>query len=333
MISENGGTMQKVRLYLFSLVLIPILLVGTASALILRVADVQEENYPTVQALKQFGQMLAERSGGRLSVEVFHSRQLGEEKEAIDQCRAGGLEMIRTNLAPLIDAVPEAVVPALPYIFRSEDHLHKVLDSPIGQEILDALDRAGVIGLAYYDNGVRSFYSTRKPLRTIEDFRGLRIRVQQTGLCKAMVEALGGVPVPMPYGEVGDALRTGIIDGAENNLPSYHSTGHFKTAKYFAVDGHTMTPEVLVFSKKVWVTLPEEDRRLIRQAAKDSVPFMRKLWRERTAKARQAVEEGGAAVVEDIDQEPFRKAMRPVYERFVTTDSLREMVRRIQATR
>lgn len=325
--------MKKACLYLLSLLLIPLLSAGTVSALTLRVADTQGEDYPTVQALKQFGQLLAERSGGRLLVEVFHSRQLGEEKESIEQCQAGGLEMVRTNLAPLIDAAPEAVVPALPYTFHSEDHLHKVLDSPVGQEILDALERTGVIGLVFYDNGVRSFYSTKKPLRSVDDFRGLRIRVQQTELSRAMVEALGGVPVPMPYGEVADALRTGIIDGAENNLPSYHSTGHFKIAKYYAVDGHTMTPEVLVFSKRVWMALPEEDQRLIRQAAQDSVPFMRKLWQERCANARRAVEEGGAEVFDDLDKEPFVKAMKPVYERFITTDSLRDMVRRIEAMR
>lgn len=324
--------MNKTFSYLLFLVLIPLLAAGEGSALTLRVADVHEEDYPTVQALQRIGQLLAERSGGRLSVEVFHSRQLGEEKESIEQCQAGGLDMVRTNLAPLIDAVPEAGVPALPYIFRSEDHLHRVLDGPIGQQILDALGKTGLIGLCFYDSGARSFYNARKPLRAVEDFKGLRIRVQQTELFKAMVDALGAVPVPMPYGEVRDALRAGIIDGAENNWPSYHSTGHYKVAPYYTGDAHSMTPEVLAFSAKVWAGLSEEDRRLIRQAAADSVPHMRELWREREARARKAVEEGGVEFIEISDKEPFIRAMKPVYERFVITESLRDMVQRIQAT-
>jgi tripartite ATP-independent transporter DctP family solute receptor len=324
--------MNKTFRYLLFFLLIPLLSTGEVTALTLRVADVQEENYPTVQALKRVGELLSERSGGRLSLEVFHSRHLGEEKDSIEQCQAGGLEMVRTNLAPLIDAVPEAGVPALPYIFRSEDHLHRVLDGLVGWQILDALGKTGLIGLCFYDSGARSFYNARKPLRSVEDFKGLRIRVQQTELFKAMVEALGAIPIPMPYGEIQNALRAGIIDGAENNWPSYHSTGHYTVAPYYTVDAHSMTPEVLVFSAKVWAGLSREDRSLIQQAASDSVPYMRELWREREAKARRAVEEAGVKTVEILDKEQFIKAMRPVYERFVTTDSIRDMVRRIQET-
>lgn len=303
-----------------------------SSALTFRCADVHQEDYPTVQAVKYMSQLLSERSGSDLTIEVFHSQQLGDEKASIEQCRAGGLDMTRVNLAPLIDDVPEAGVPSLPYIFRSEEHMHKVLDGPIGQEMLDAMERIGLVGLAYYDSGARSFYNTKKPIRSIDDFKGLRIRVQQTELFKALVLVLGGVPVPMPYGEVLDTLRSGVIDGAENNLPSYHSSGHYKVAQYYTLDTHSMNPEVLVFSKKVWESLSEENRQLIRQAAKDSVPHMRKFWQERETQTRKALEETGVEVVKNVDKEPFKRATKPIYDRFMTSDKLKDMVRRIEAT-
>jgi tripartite ATP-independent transporter DctP family solute receptor len=324
--------MRKVQFCLISLLIVALLWLPDASALTLRSADIHSDDYPTVEAVKFMGRLLSERSGGRLSVEVFHSGQLGEEKELLEQCRAGGLEMMRTNLAPLVDEVPEAGVAALPYIFRSRDHLHKVLDGPIGQEILDALGESDLVGLAFYDSGVRSFYTTRKPLRAIDDFKGMRIRVQQTELFKAMVESLGGVPVPMPYGEVQDALRTGVIDGAENNLPSYHSTGHYTVAKYYTNDGHSMPPEVLVFSKKVWNGLSEDDKSLILKCAGDSVPYMRKLWQAREAESLRALEQAGVQIIDDIDKEPFVRAVKPLYDRYTSTQKLLDMVRRIRDT-
>ncbi|MHC1729370.1 MAG: TRAP transporter substrate-binding protein [Syntrophobacteraceae bacterium] len=301
-------------------------------ALTLRSADIHVESYPTVQAVKYMGQLLSERSGGRLSIEVLHSGQLGEEKELLEQCRAGGLDMMRTNIAPLVDDVSEAAVVAMPYIFRSEDHLHNVLDGPIGEEILNAMEKTGLVGLAFYDSGARSFYNSRRPLRTLEDFKGLRIRTQQTELFKAMVEALGGVAVPMAFGEVRDALRNGVIDGAENNLPSYHFTGHYTVAKYYTLDRHSMPPEILVFSRKVWAGISEDDKKLIIECARDSVPHMRELWRARETQSLRGVEESGAQVIGDIDKTPFIEAVKPLYDRYLSTDKLLDMARRIRET-
>jgi len=329
---ERKADMSKIVAFLIYFLTLALLWPAHASALTLRSADVHADGYPTVEAVKYMGQLLYERSSGRLAVEVFHSGQLGEEKELLDQCRAGGLEMMRTNLALLVDEIPEAAVAALPYIFRSVEHLHQVLDGPIGQEILDALDQTGLVGLAFYDSGMRSFYTTRKPLLVIDDFKGMRIRVQQTELFKAMVESLGGVPVPMPYGEVQDALRTGVIDGAENNLPSYHSTGHYNVAKYYTVDGHSMPPEVLVFSKKVWSEISQEDRDLILTCARHSVPYMRELWQAREAESLDALSQAGVQIIESIDKEPFIAAVQPLYRRYTTNQKLLDMIRRIRET-
>lgn len=301
-----------------------------AHGVTLRSADTHPEDYPTVQAVKYMGKLLAERSSGRLTVEVFHSRQLGEEKETVDQCRAGGLDIVRLNAAPLTDTVPEAVIPALPFIFRSQEHMYKVLDSAIGEEILKSFEKADLIGLAYYDSGARCFYNTKRKITKLDDLKGLRIRVQQSAMFKAMVESLGAVAVPMPFGEVLDALRVGIIDGAENNIPSYHSTEHYTVAKNFTLDGHAMTPEILVFSKKSWTRLSEEDQKLIRQAAKESGAHMRQLWRERELSARKKIEEAGVTIIDNIDKEPFINAVQPIYTQFVKTPELKALITRIQ---
>ena len=220
--------------------------------------------------------------------------RLGNERDTIEQLKIGGLDMMRINVAPLNNIVPETIVPALPFLFRSEDHMHAVLDGPVGDEILAAMEAQGMVGLAFYDSGARSLYTATKPVKTLADVSGMKIRVQQSDLFVAMVEALGANPTPMPYGEVYTALKTGIVDAAENNFPSYESSRHFEAAKYYTLTEHSMAPEVLVFSKVVWDTLTPEDQAMIRKAAKASVPHMRKLWDEREGKSRATVEAAGS---------------------------------------
>ena len=168
--------------------------------------------------------------------------------------------MMRINVAPLNNVVPETIVPALPFLFRSEEHMHAVLDGPVGDEILAAMEAQGMVGLAFYDSGARSMYTATKPIKTLADVQHMKIRVQQSDLFVAMVEALGANPTPMPYGEVYTALKTGIVDAAENNFPSYESSRHFEAAKYYTLTEHSMAPEVLVFSKVIWDTLDPEDQ-------------------------------------------------------------------------
>jgi len=188
-----------------------------------------------------------------------------------------------------------------------------------------------MIGLAFYDSGARSIYAT-KPIKNLADLQGMKIRVQQSDLFVAMIEALGANPTPMPYGEVYTALKTGIVDGAENNLPSYESSRHFEAAPNYAFTEHSMVPEVLVFSKVIWDRLPEEDQALIRKAAKDSVPFMRQKWAERETKARQTVEAGGAKLTPVEDRQAFVDAVQPVYAKFANTPALQELVKKVQAS-
>ncbi|WP_205119374.1 TRAP transporter substrate-binding protein [Paramagnetospirillum kuznetsovii] len=303
---------------------------GLASGRELSVADTHVEDYPTVQALKLMGKLLADRSQGRLTLKVYHSRQLGEEKETIRQAQMGAVDLVRVNLAPFNELVPETVVPSLPFLFRSVQHMHKVMDGPLGAEILKAFERHGLVGLAYYDSGARSFYTAKKMIQQPADLAGLRIRVQQSPLFMAMVEALGAIPVPLAYGQVQVGLSTGVVDGAENNIPSYQEAGHFRTAGYYGLTEHTMAPEVLAMSKKVWDGLSPEDQIMIRKAAQDSVPMMRRWWQEREESSRTMVVRGGA-MVEEVDKKPFALLMRPLYDRFAADPDLKDLVRRVQA--
>ncbi|MBC2860773.1 MULTISPECIES: TRAP transporter substrate-binding protein [unclassified Stappia] len=303
-----------------------------AADIVLRSSDTHPDGYPTVEAVKYLGELVKERSNGRIEIEVFHSAQLGQEKDTIEQTQFGVIDMNRVSLGPFNNIIEETQVPSLPYIFRSVDHMHKVMDGPIGQEILDAFSDHDLVGLVFYDAGSRSFYNRQKPVENMADLSGMKFRVMQSDLFVDMVNALGANATPMPYGEVYSSIQTGVIDGAENNWPSFESSGHFEVAGYYTLDEHLIVPEVLVMSKKSWDKLSAEDQALIRQAAKDSVPHMRKLWAEREAASEAKVREAGVKIVSEIDKTPFIEAMKPVYEKYVTSDKLKDLVARIQAT-
>ena len=308
------------------------LTLSTASAqTVLRSSDTHPDGYPTVEAVKYFGELLKAKTDGRYSVEVFHSAQLGEEKDTIEQTQFGVIDLNRISIGAFGTQVPEATVTQLPYIFRSADHMHKVLDGPIGEEILGAFDAVDVVALAFYDGGARSFYNSEKPINTPADMAGMKMRVMQSDIFVDMVAAFGGNATPMPYGEVYSGIQTGVIDGAENNYPSYDTAGHAEVAKYYSLDEHLMVPEVLVVSKIVWDGLAPEDQALFREAAKESVGKQRELWAAKEVESKAAVEALGA-VINEVDKAPFIAAMGPVYDKYVTDPKLKDLVARIQAT-
>ena len=301
-----------------------------ADTIVLKSADIHPDGYPTVVAVEYMGELLKERSGGRISIDVLNAAQLGQEKDTIEQTRFGVIDMNRINLAPLNNLIPETSVPALPFIFKSTEHMRETMDGPIGEEILAAFEPHGLIGLAFYDSGARSFYNSKKPIVTVEDMKGMKIRVQQSDMFVGMVNGLGANATPMSFGEVYSGLQTGVIDGAENNWPSYESTKHFEVAPYYSLSQHSMAPEALVMSKIAWDKLTPEDQALVKQAAKDSVAKMRELWDAREAESRKMVEAGGAKVNE-VNKEEFIAAMQPFYASFVTDPKLKDLVARIQA--
>jgi tripartite ATP-independent transporter DctP family solute receptor len=280
-----------------------------------RATDTQNEDYPTVQALRYMGRLIAERSGGRLQIRVFPARQLGEEKETIEQTRAGAIDLNRTNVALIGSFVPATNVLAMPFLFRSIEHLRKVLDGPIGNEILGSFEPYGFVGLTFYDSGARSIYNSVRPVRTVADLVGMRLRVQQSELMSDMIKALGAVPVELPYGQVLTGLSTKLIDGAENNWPSFVTTDHYKYAGYYTITEHTMSPEVLVISQKAWQSLSTDDRQIFRDAALQSSLFMREQWKTLEERSRQQAKAAGVTVVTDFDRKPFEAAMTGIYQK------------------
>ena len=305
---------------------------ATACEITLRSSDTHPEGYPTVAAVQAMGDMLKERSDGRLCIEVFHSAQLGEEKDTIEQTQFGVIDMNRVSLGPFNNIIEETQIPSLPYIFRSVEHMHKVMDGAVGGQILEAFSDHDLIGLGFFDGGSRSFYNSQKPITSMEDLAGLKFRVMQSDMFVDMVSALGANATPMPYGQVYSSIQTGVIDGAENNWPSYDSSGHFEVAKYYTLDQHLIVPEVLVMAKSSFEKLTAEDQELVRQAARDAVPIMRKLWAARELESEARVREAGVEIITDIDKTPFIEAMVPVYEKYVTSPVLQQMVADIQAT-
>jgi tripartite ATP-independent transporter DctP family solute receptor len=302
----------------------------TTAAREFRVADTQSEDYPTVQALNFLARTIQERTAGRHTIRVFHSRQLGEEKETIEQTRVGAIDLNRTNVAPIGALVPAANVLSLPFLFRSFDHLHKVLDGEIGNEILAGFERQGFIGLTFYDSGARSVYNSVRPIRTLADMKGLRIRVQQSEVMFAMIKALGADPIELPYGQVSTGLSTRLVDGAENNWPSYVTTGHYKLAPYYTLTEHTMGPEVLVMSMRAWESLSPEDRDMFRDSARKSSMYMRDIWNGLEERSRQQARTAGNTIVANFDRKPFESAMSAVYTKSVTDADLRQLIERIR---
>jgi tripartite ATP-independent transporter DctP family solute receptor len=295
-----------------------------------RVADTQPADYPTVQALQYMAQIIEERSAGRHRLHVFHSRQLGEEKETIEQTRIGAIDLNRTNVAPIGSLVPVANVLSLPFLFRSFDHLHRVLDQGIGQEILAQFQPHGFVGLTFCDSGARSIYNSVRPVRSLADMKGLRIRVQQSSLMSDMMKALGADPVELPYGQVSTGLSTRLIDGAENNWPSYVTTGHYKLAPYYTLTEHSMSPEVLVMSLPAWESLSGEDRDIFLEAAAKSNIFMRSLWTSLEERSRQQARAAGNVIISDFDRRPFEEAMSVIYDKAATDADTQLLINRIR---
>ena len=301
----------------------------SAQAAEFRSADTHNaDDSPTVVAVTYMSELLEKASGGKHKIKVFNKAALGGEKETIDQVKIGALDMARVNVAPMNAVCPMTMVPTMPFLFHSVEHMRSTLDGPVGEEILKSCESAGFVGLAFYDSGARSIYA-KKPIKTVADAKGLKIRVQQSDLWVSLVSAMGANATPMPYGEVYTGLKTGLIDAAENNIPSFDTAKHVEAVKVYSRTEHSMAPEILVMSKIVWDKLPKAEQDMVRKAAKDSVAFQRKKWDEQEAKSLANVKAAGAEIVE-VDKKSFQAVMGPVYEKFMTTPDMKRLVKAIQ---
>ena len=289
-------------------------------------ADSQPDDYPTTQGIHAIDRLLNERTNGEMRVRIYPGGQMGAEKDTLEIAVFGGLDLTRVNLAPINSIVPETIVLALPFLFRSIAHSRAAFDGAVGRRILHSMMPYGLRGMCYYDSGARSFYNTIRPIYSPDDIAGMKIRVQNSDIYVEMMQALGANPTPIPYGEVYQSLVQGVVDGAENNYPSYESSRHFEAAGHYSLTRHVMAPEVLVASRRSWDGMTAEEQDYLQVAASDSVPIMRELWDARVGVSRQRVLDHGVQVVEDVDHAAFAEKMLPVWDRFVTTPEMQAYV-------
>ncbi len=302
---------------------------------VLKASDVHAAGYPTVVAVESLGKKLEQATNGRVSVQMYPSMQLGGEKEAIEQAQIGAIAFARVSVGALGPVVDDLNVFNMPYVFRNTAHMQQVIDGPIGQELLDKVTNSGkgLIGLCWMDAGARNFYDTKKPIKTVADLKGLKIRVIGNPIFVDMANAMGGNGVAMGYDQVFSALQTGVVDGAENNPPSYVFDNHYQVAKFYTLDEHLIVPEMLVFSKKAWDAMSKEDQAQLLKFAKEAQQEERKLW---VAYENQAMDKAKAAGIQiiqvsDADKKAFQDAVKPVWDKY--GPKYAATVKRIQETK
>jgi tripartite ATP-independent transporter DctP family solute receptor len=300
--------------------------------LVLKASDVHPEGYPTVAAVESLGKKLSAATNGRLSVAMYPAMQLGGEKEAIEQAQVGAIAFARVSVGALGPVVDDLNVFNLPYVFRNTAHMQHVIDGAIGQELLDKVTGSGkgLVGLAWMDAGARNFYDTKKPIKNLADLKGQKIRVMGNPMFVDMAYSMGANGVPLGYDQVFTSLQTGVIDGAENNPPSFVFDNHYQVAKFYTIDEHLIVPEMLVMSKKIWDSLSKDDQALLTKFSKEAQQEERKLW---DIYEKQAMEKAKAAgiqiiAVSDADKKAFQAAVKPVWDKY--GPKYAAMVKRIQ---
>ena len=300
--------------------------------LVFKASDVHPEGYPTVAAVENLGKKLSAATNGRVSVLMYPSMQLGGEKEAIEQAQVGAIALARVSVGALGPVVDDLNVFNLPYVFRNTEHMQHVIDGQIGQDLLDKVSNSGkgLIGLCWMDAGARNFYDTKKPIKTMADLKGMKIRVMGNPMFVDMANSMGANGVPMGYDQVFSSLQTGVVDGAENNPPSFVFDNHYQVAKFYTVDEHLIVPEMLVFSKKIWDSMSKDDQALLVKFAKDAQQEERKLW---DVYEKQAMDKAKAAGIQIIqvsadDKKAFQDAVKPVWDKY--GPKYADMIKRIQ---
>ena len=287
--------------------------------MVMKASDVHPAGYPTVVAVENIGKKLEKATNGRLSIQMYPSMQLGGEKEAIEQAQVGAIQFARVSVGALGPVIDELNVFNMPYLFRDTKHMQKVIDGAIGQELMDKVTNnptAGLVAIAWMDAGARSLYDTKKPIKTIADLKGMKFRVMGNPMFVDMMNALGGNGVSMGYDQVFSALQTGVVDGAENNPPSFVFDNHYQVAKFYTVDEHLIVPEMVVFSKKTWDTMSKEDQALLIKFGKEAQAEERVLWAQYEKEAMDKARAAGITITEIADKKPFQDAVKPVWDKY-----------------
>ncbi|QQO23121.1 TRAP transporter substrate-binding protein DctP [Bradyrhizobium diazoefficiens] len=299
---------------------------------VFKAADVQPVGYPTVAAVESMGKKLAQATQGRLSIQTYPSAQLGAEKETIEQTQIGAIQLLRVSAGAVGPIVDDINVVNMPFLFKNVAQSWKMMDGEVGQELLEkitASPNANLVGLCWMDSGARSFYNTKHPIKSTADVHGLKLRVIGNPIFIDMVNALGGNGIAMGYDQVFSSLQTGVIDGAENNPPSYVFSNHYTAAKYYSLTEHLIIPEILCFSKRSWTALSADDQALIRKFAREAQLEERELWKKYETTAMEKAKAAGCEIVEIADKKPFQDAVKPVWDKY--GPKYQAMIKRIQA--
>jgi tripartite ATP-independent transporter DctP family solute receptor len=299
---------------------------------VFKASDVQPPGYPTVAATENLGKKLSAATDGRLSIQMYPSMQLGGEKETIEQTQIGAIQMLRVSVGSMGPIVDDINVVNMPFLFRNTAHSEKMMDGPIGQELLDKITAnptANLVALCWMNSGARSLYNSKHPIKSIDDIKGLKFRVIGNPIFIDMMNALGGNGVAMGYDQVFSALQTGVIDGAENNPPSYVFSNHYTAAKYYSLTEHLIIPEVLVFSRRAWGNLSADDQKLLKKFAREAQFEERELWKTYEEQAMEKARAAGCQIIEIPDKTPFQNAVKPVWDKY--GPKYQEMIKRIQA--
>jgi tripartite ATP-independent transporter DctP family solute receptor len=311
----------------------PLSSVYAQSKTVFKAADVQPAGYPTVAAVESLGKKLDAATSGRLSVQMYPSAQLGGEKETIEQTQIGAVQLLRVSAGALGPIVDDINVVNMPFVFKNTAHARKMMDGQIGQDLLEKITangNANLVALCWMDSGARSIYNTKKPVKTVDDLKGLKIRVIGNPIFIDMMNALGGNGIAMGYDQVFSALQTGVIDGAENNPPSFVFDNHYQVAKFYTIDEHLIVQEMVVMSKKIFDSMSKEDQALVLKYAKEAQQEERKLWDVYQQKAMEKAAASGITItqVSAADKKAFQDAVKPVWDKY--GPKYADMIKRIQ---
>lgn len=293
-----------------------------------RLADNQPSDHPTVQADKEFARLVEEKTNGRIVIKVYDGEQLGSETEALEQIQFGGIDFARVSVGIVAEISPQLNVLLLPYIYKDSDHMWRVLNSEIGDFFLESIEDKKLIGLTWYDAGARNFYNSVREIKRLSDLKGLKFRVMESQLMIDMAKSLGVSVIPMPYKEVYSAIQQGVIDGAENNYPSYDTSFHYEVAKYYTVNEHVRIPEVLIASQKIKDRISEEDFEIIKACAKQSQTFQRAKWIEKEKKSEKKLKDKGVIITRIENRSEFVEAVKPLYTQYAGRYG--EIIRKLQ---
>lgn len=285
---------------------------------VLKLAHALDPSHTVHKAMVRMAEIVAQKSEGKMRIDIYPSGQLGAERELIELLQIGSLAITKVSASPLEGFVPEMKLFSVPYVFRDEDHLWKVLNGDIGKRLLLAGENYYLRGLCYYNAGSRSMYTKNVPVHTPDDLKGLKIRVQKSQTAVKMIQALGGSATPISWGELYTALQQGVVDAAENNPPSFYLSRHYEVCKYYTLDEHTAVPDMLLMSTHVWNQLTPQEQQWLQEAADASVEYQRELWKEDTQRALEEVQKAGVEVIYP-DKAPFREAVKEMHESYKGT--------------